>query len=1127
MSLWRKLLFVLLALVVLLIAAGAVFVLTFDANRHRGVILGQLSAAVNRPVEAADLELRVVPLRLRLNQVRIPEAPGFAGDDFLRAQAVQFDISLWSLLRGQPQVLALELDQPTVYLRQDAAGQWNVATLVSAPAAPAAPPAAAPPAASPVRNWLLRDGTLVIERAGQTPLRLTGVELVATDLSATEAFPFRLGVNFSPESRLAVSGRLGPLDLTTPWQTPLEAEMTLENFRPAALSSLVAVPPELARLGPLAGSLKVNSAREQLSLAGNVDLLGQREEDTVKLQLTASLPADFSRVELRDTAIELGSARVSGSGSVALSPAVAFDLALGTSNTDVAGLLRIPPRLGFALPGTIPPAAGKVTADLKLAGTPQAWQLTGTAKFPELTVSVEGWKEPLRAQGLAVTLEPQRIVAAPFTLSPQAGLSLTLSGVVTDYRTQPRIAARIGGGEVPLEPLLALAARFGVKLLSPRQQLSGFVAPNLEIAGLLAEPAQMDYRGTLKFRQVSLKLPELDQPVEVASLALELDPKRLSAAPFQVALEPGLALTLAGTVDDYRGSARLKARVSGEQVPVEPLLALAARWGKNPLRKGQALSGRVSPALDLSGPLAEPARLSYQGTLAFRDLSLTTPQLPQPVRIPALELALDPARLSTQPFTARLGEKLEARATVRLDNYQTTPSLKARVETEDADLEALLTLARTLGTDPLPGGKASGRITAAVDLSGLLGEKTPPLALSGQAQLTAASVHLADVTEPFGIEQVSVEFTPSRLSATNLRATVAGTKLQGSLQVENFEAPRASFDLRGDTLTVERLQALFGAQPAAPATAPPKRRRLSLLSLPVVHAQEKSSDWFARLSGRGRLAFDRVRHGTLTVAPFAAPVVVGNQVVTCDPIEFGLYEGGGRGRLVVDLRGSEPVSEFNGLLRNVDANKLLSENSESKNRLYGRLGGTVTVRFVGSERPQVTQSAKGQGQLALVNGRLAQVSLSRELAALGQLAGLSYEQRETPIEDMTSQFEIADGWVRTDNLTLRTPDLTVEAVGGFSLEDELAFEGTATFTPEASQQMASRSPLGGLATGAITDDQGRVVVPFLVRGTFAAPKFIPDAKRVLEMKMGGGRRKPVDNLKDLLDRLRKPAGQPR
>jgi uncharacterized protein involved in outer membrane biogenesis len=487
------------------------------------------------------------------------------------------------------------------------------------------------------------------------------------------------------------------------------------------------------------------------------------------------------------------------------------------------------------------------------------------------------------------------------------------------------------------------------------------------------------------------------------------------------------------------------------------------------------------------------------------------------LRIPAVELSFTPTRLSAEPFTASIGEQFQARVNFRLENYSTRPTLSANLATEAASLEALLKLARSLGTDPLPGGQARGRITTAIDLNGRLGEEAPPLTLRGQATLLQASVQPAALAGPIRVDRAELEFTPNNFSLSNARLVVAGTTAQGSLRVDDFDAPRTRFNLRGDIVDTEKLQALF----AAPARQPRSAGGL----LPVVHAQEKQSDWFARVRGSGRLQLDQVRHGTLTLAPFAAPVTIQNQTLTCNPLEFGFYDGGGRGRLVFDLRGSEPTTEFEGLFRGVDANQLLSANSESKNLLHGRLGGTLSVRFTGSERQRATQSATGKGQLTLVNGRLAHVNLSRVLVTLGQLAGFPLEGRDTPIEDMMTDFTIGEGWVRTDNLTLRTADLTMTAVGGFNLQDELAFEATAVLTPEASRRLASRNPLGSLTGKVLNDEQGRTVIPFLIRGTFAKPKFSLDTRRLLEKQLRRGRG-AAESVLDILDRLRKKPEPP-
>lgn len=1135
----RKLLLVLAALVVLLVAAAAIFLATFDANRHRDAVLAQLSATVRRPVEAAQLELQLLPLQLRLNQVRVLEAPetAFAGQEFIRAEAVRFDLSLWSLLRGHPKVLALELDRPTVYLRKVADGQWNFATLGAAPASTpggeAAPPAAAtPPAQAPLRDWRLRAGTLVIEQSGKPPVRLTGVELALTGISLTEPFPFDLAVNFLPESRVQAKGKLGPLNLAAPAATPLQAEVKLEKFRPAALATLVPIPPSLVSLGVFEGSLAVESGPDGLRLSGPLTLAGKDSSDAVVAQLGASFPADFSRVELRDTSLDYRDARLTANGTVALAGAApgAFDLSLATppAGADLAALRALPARLGVALPAAIPPVTGTLIADVKVSGTPEDWQLAGAVRLRELSFPLAGLPQPLRVAALELTLTPGRIVAAPFAVSPQAGVNLTVAATVEDYRRAARLQARVSGAEVPLEPLVALAGQSGLKLLGPGQRVSGFARPELELAGPLADPTQLTYRGTVQLREFSLVLPELARPLQVPSASLAFDRQQLTAAPFQVTLEPGVTLTVAGSVDEPAGAARVKARITGDDVSLAPLLGLARRFGFDPIGEGRTLAGRVRPAMEVSGPLAEPAKLTYQGTLGLRDLVFTTLTLAEPVRAAALDLAVTPARLSVEPFLVQLGEKLRARVSFRLENYRTQPSVQARVATESADLEALLALARALGADPLEGGAASGRVTATLDVAGSLVEKAPPLSVSGTAQLSAASVKLAALTAPLSIEQAGIEFSPARLAVTNLRLVAAGSRMQGSLRIENFEAPAVEFNFRGDTLDLDALQALLGsAPPAPPARAPAKTRRVSELFVPSVYAQEQPGGWLAKMTARGRIDFDRVRHGTLTLAPFGAPVQISNQVVACDPVDFGLYDGGGRGRLVLDLRGQEPVTDFNGLLRNVDANQLLSENSDSKDRLYGRLGGTLTVRFAGSERSRLTQSAKGKGQMTLTGGRLARLNLNRELAVLVQSAGLSYQERDTPIEDITTNFDITDGWVRTEDLTVRTPDQTLVAVGGFSLEGELAFAGTSTFTTEASQRMTAGGggPLGaitGAVTGALfTDDQRRVVVPFTLRGTFAEPKFQFDAARLTEMKRRRSPLRPGGTLGEILDQLRK------
>ncbi|NIP73893.1 MAG: hypothetical protein GWO16_13060, partial [Gammaproteobacteria bacterium] len=334
---------------------------------------------------------------------------------------MQFEFSLWALLRGKAQVQALELVQPTVNLRQNPDGEWNAATLAAAPEEEE-PPSAEAPAASPVRNWRIEDGTILIERPDQPTLRLTGVELAATDISTTEPFPVRLAVSFAEQSRISTDGRLGPLDLSAPARTPFQGELRLEQFRPDALSSLITVPPELARLGAMSGTLKLRSGREEIAAQGKITLLGSEEEDDLSLQLDVKLPPDLRRVEASETIVEYGEARVRAQGSVELAPPYALNLALTTSEAELGALRQVPLRLGYPLPVSPPAATGRVTSDLKLEGTPEEWVASGKAKVTRLAVKPEGFPETLRTDSLELTLDPERITAAPFNLSLAPGV---------------------------------------------------------------------------------------------------------------------------------------------------------------------------------------------------------------------------------------------------------------------------------------------------------------------------------------------------------------------------------------------------------------------------------------------------------------------------------------------------------------------------------------------------------------------------------------------------------------------------------------------------------------------------------------------------------------------------------
>ena len=639
-NLARKSLLILAAIIVLVLVGVSIFLLTLDPNRYRGYIVDRLSQTLGRPVEAADVDLEWVPLSLTLNEIRVAESADFEGEYILSAQAISIQVTLLSLLTGDPVVSEFQVERPTIYLREDSSGQWNITrlgqTTGSGNETEQEETSGGAPIETPVRNWVLNEGTVVVERSGHQPIRLEGINLTFSDISTQQRFPFQIRAAFQGDTRLAAKGLIGPLNLDSFAETPFSAEGQLE----ANLESL--------------------------------------------------------RATLQDWVPQ------------------------------------------------ITPLSGRMTFD---------WNLSRT-------------------------------------------------------------------DETPL-------------------------------------------------------------------------------------------------------------RVSG------------------------------------------------------------------------------------------------------------------KVHLEDASLQ--------------PQG----------------------------------------FTRPFTIQEADLEFDPHQAELKNLKIAIGEGTIEGYAKVTDFEAPKVEFELGGDYLDVSALESLIDF-----AQKPSRREQQG------EGQADQGGNWFTRMTGNGQLKFNRVQHGTLILEPFEATVRIANSQLLCEPISFGLHGGTGGGRLQIDLSHSEPSVSFSVQLEQVNANQLLSANTGSKDRLFGNLQVSLQLETTGAERNRIFETARGQGTLRLTEGLLGLLNLGREVATINSLVGLPFTEKDTILEELSSTFQIADGWVRTKDLIIRTPELTLSAVGGISLDGELDFEATAAFTPEASQKLSG--PAAGLFGRIFTDSYKRIVIPFDIKSSFLQPEFKLDGGRLLMMRLGVFLTKPPE-----------------
>lgn len=148
------------------------------------------------------------------------------------------------------------------------------------------------------------------------------------------------------------------------------------------------------------------------------------------------------------------------------------------------------------------------------------------------------------------------------------------------------------------------------------------------------------------------------------------------------------------------------------------------------------------------------------------------------------------------------------------------------------------------------------------------------------------------------------------------------------------------------------------------------------------------------------------------------------------------------------------------------------------------------------------------GNIGLFNGKLAGFDLGSKMSAIGALAGVK-TGKDLDIEKITSNVRVAPDGLRADNFQAVLPAVgSLAGVGTIDSKNNLDFKMAATLATSsiagaaASPVAASAGLLGKLSGGGCKT----TTIPFLIAGTTADPKFVPDvggiASSLLKSQLG-------------------------
>jgi AsmA protein len=156
---------------------------------------------------------------------------------------------------------------------------------------------------------------------------------------------------------------------------------------------------------------------------------------------------------------------------------------------------------------------------------------------------------------------------------------------------------------------------------------------------------------------------------------------------------------------------------------------------------------------------------------------------------------------------------------------------------------------------------------------------------------------------------------------------------------------------------------------------------------------------------------------------------------------------------------------------------------------------------------EIMKALNGNMNLDFSNVKYSGANISHELASIAGFLNANSSadtaQGITNILKMTGHILVKNGIAQTNDLQAQLDMGTVGAVGTADLASEALNMRVTAVLSQASSQRVGGQNVGGFLKTALANNQGELVIPALVTGTFSKPRFEPDVQQLAQMKLKG------------------------
>lgn len=730
------------------------------------------------------------------------------------------------------------------------------------------------------------------------------------------------------------------------------------------------------------------------------------------------------------------------------------------------------------------------------------------------------------------SLKP-RIVAL---LEEKTGRKVSFSKITLSLL--PGIGVRVSGLTVSGDPGHPEEKLLSVPDAEVRVALGPLLAGRVEFGRLILRRPEVLFRkykdGTHSGTQISDRLAKeegaVSRPKEKVSIALKA--LSIEKAKLVLALEGEDGRETRWTIDPFtcrlsgiggpRSDFEIETRIDGA---VRGEIEFAGRLS----REGESSAG--APAYRLNGKgktfgqpvTAEGKFRAPEGPLEM-DLAVAFPEIDLE-KVPRV-FARPPAMLSGVSLKGRAALTVKASGTTQAmgleaqfrypsllltANATLAPSTGGRQWSASARVESLADLARSLG-GTLAGWEPAGRLTASGNgkRSAAAAQESWSLSLTPDGvgfRLPAQRMEMRGLSGRVDLTGSRVDFQPLAGSLNGQAFTLSGPVFLGTAPTGQVRLRMAYLDLDALFPPSKGSEPAKRQEPPAPAASGEKGKGISAHGSLQVDAGKGRGLEFRDLSGTGRY-----EDGTLVL----------------DSLRLRLYGGEATASGRIRLAGKNPDFRLKVSAKDVAAEEILSRKTSLKDFLSGKASLSADIGGAAVNFTEFSRTAEGSGSFRVAGGRIKGVDL---LAAAAGASGLRSvvpaapggRAGETTFSDLSADFRIAGGKIRTDKLRIRSEKMDLSGSAALGFDKMLEYRGALVLSKELSDR--ARGTAGQFLTGS----SGRVEIPLAVSGPVTSPSVTIDSETLARglgekalrrlMEKSPGKQEPGKALEGLFEKL--------